>query len=297
MESGELTDFTGAFIKASLTSAEALLGLINQILDFAKFEGAKDANGRYNGASAIELSEDVWTVRQLMEQVTDMTQKATSALDAEPGDRDAENGANLDADFSASSAAARRAVQTETSDTSERTAANAKKARSEKRPDIVVTLATPEHFNTAFVGDFFRLRQCCVNLVDNAVKYSTGVVGRDALVELVVTVTDVARDAETSELSSSSFSSANTNRGGDAWSDDEDSADFADFAQALTPHARASLRGSRQRRRYPGGEAARVVRSVLPARRAPRGEGERHRLGFSHHQVHRGVHGRRDRFR
>jgi signal transduction histidine kinase/CheY-like chemotaxis protein len=235
MESGELTDFTGAFIKASLTSAEALLGLINQILDFAKFEGAKDANGRYNGASAIELSEDVWTVRQLMEQVTDMTQKATSALDAEPGDRDAENGANLDADFSASSASARRAVQTETSDTSVRTAANAKKARSEKRPDIVVTLATPEHFNTAFVGDFFRLRQCCVNLVDNAVKYSTGVVGRDALVELVVTVTDVARDAETSELSSSSFSSANTNRGGNAWSDDEDSADFADFAQALTP--------------------------------------------------------------
>ena len=236
MESGELTDFTNSFIKASLTSAEALLGLINQILDFAKFEGAKDANGRYNGASAIELSEDVWTVRQLMEQVTDMTQKATSALDAEPGDRDAENGANLDADFSASSASARRAVQTETSDTSVRTAANAKKARSEKRPDIVVTLATPEHFNTAFVGDFFRLRQCCVNLVDNAVKYSTGVVGRDALVELVVTVTDVARDAETSELSSSSFSSANTNAsGGDAWSDDEDSADFADFAQALTP--------------------------------------------------------------
>ena len=84
MESGELTDFTNAFIKAFVTSAEALLGLINQIPDFAKFEGAKDANGA-NGASAIELSEDVWTVRQLMEQVTDMTQKATSAFDAEPG--------------------------------------------------------------------------------------------------------------------------------------------------------------------------------------------------------------------
>ena len=45
MESGELTEFTTSFIKASLTSAEALLGLINQILDFAKFEGAKDQSG------------------------------------------------------------------------------------------------------------------------------------------------------------------------------------------------------------------------------------------------------------
>ena len=35
-ESGELTEFTESFIKASLTSAEALLGLINQVLDFAK---------------------------------------------------------------------------------------------------------------------------------------------------------------------------------------------------------------------------------------------------------------------
>ena len=188
MESGELTDFTNAFIKASLTSAEALLNLINQILDFAKFEGAKDANGA-NGASAIELSEDVWTVRQLMEQVTDMTQKATSAFDAEPGPPAART----------PSSASRLENVLENDDV----VANANetkvfKSRDEsprERPDVVVTLATPEHFNTAFVGDFFRLRQCCVNLVDNAVKYSTGVVGRDALVELVVTVSDEPRNA------------------------------------------------------------------------------------------------------
>ena len=109
-ESGELTEFTESFIKASLTSAEALLGLINQILDFAKFEGAKDKSG--GSDSSIELSEDVWTLRQLIEQVTDISQKASS-----------------------------RGV------------------------DLVINIANPEHFNTKFVGDFFRLRQCCVNLV------------------------------------------------------------------------------------------------------------------------------------
>ena len=94
MESGELTEFAESFIKASLTSAEALLGLINQILDFAKFEGAKDLKG--SGAS-IELNSDVWTIRQLVEQVTDMTQKA-----------------------------------------------------SVRGVDLVITVATPEHFNTSY---------------------------------------------------------------------------------------------------------------------------------------------------
>ena len=132
MESGELTEFAESFIKASLTSAEALLGLINQILDFAKFEGAKDLKG---GGASIELNSDVWTIRQLVEQVTDMTQKA-----------------------------------------------------SVRGVDLVITLATPDHFNTKFVGDFFRLRQCCVNLVDNAIKYSSNVDGRTALVEFSIDV-------------------------------------------------------------------------------------------------------------
>ena len=231
MESGELTDFTNAFIKASLTSAEALLGLINQILDFAKFEGAKDANGA-NGASAIELSEDVWTVRQLMEQVTDMTQKATSACDAEPGPPAArppssasmlENAANVSSDHD--DVTPSNAFETNGDVT---LAKRDKKKSPERRPDIVVTLATPEHFNTAFVGDFFRLRQCCVNLVDNAVKYSTGVVGRDALVELVVTVSDEPRSAPPAKAPPRARSRRNSSDAS-AEEEDDDSADFFDF--------------------------------------------------------------------
>ena len=237
MESGELTDFTNAFIKASLTSAEALLGLINQILDFAKFEGAKDANGA-NGASAIELSEDVWTVRQLMEQVTDMTQKATSACDAEPGSPAARP--------PSSASMLENAGPYVSSDHDDVTPSNAfvtngdatlakksrdKKKSPERRPDIVVTLATPEHFNTAFVGDFFRLRQCCVNLVDNAVKYSTGVVGRDALVELVVTVSDEPRSAPPAKAPPRARRSRrNSSDAEEPEEEDDDSADFFDFA-------------------------------------------------------------------
>ena len=144
VETGELTEFTGSFIKASLTSAEALLGLINQILDFAKFEGAKDG-----GSGGIELSSDVFTVRQLIEQVTDMTQKASS-----------------------------RGV------------------------DLVVAVRDPDRFNTRFVGDYFRLRQCCVNLLDNAIKYSSNVRGRDALVEFSIGVVerDRGRCAVTFEI-------------------------------------------------------------------------------------------------
>jgi signal transduction histidine kinase/CheY-like chemotaxis protein len=145
MESGELTDFTNSFIKASLTSAEALLGLINQILDFAKFEGAKDESG--GSSASIELSEDVWTIRQLIEQVTDISQKASS-----------------------------RGVE------------------------LVMLLAKPEHFNTRFVGDFFRLRQCCINLVDNAIKYSSNVEGRTALVEFSVDVRAVEGRPHTSQI-------------------------------------------------------------------------------------------------
>ena len=235
MESGELTDFTGAFIKASLTSAEALLGLINQILDFAKFEDAKDADGA-NGASGIELSEDIWTVRQLMEQVTDMTQKATSAFDAEPceapGSGAARGSSNALEIVNQKSSGAARTARPETPP---------RRDVPERRPDVVVTLATPEHFNTAFVGDFFRLRQCCVNLVDNAVKYSTGVVGRDALVELVVTVTDEGVNPKPARPRKPRARASSRRRGGfdeEGATTDEDAEEacaFFDFASPRGP--------------------------------------------------------------
>lgn len=137
MESGDLTEFNESFIKASLTSAEALLGLINQILDFAKFEGSKDHTGSGDN-SAIQLSEDIWTISNLVEQVTDMSQKASSS-----------------------------------------------------GVDLVIDVKSPDDFHTKFLGDFFRLRQCCVNLVDNAIKYSSNVKGRTGLVNFTI---EVARD-------------------------------------------------------------------------------------------------------
>ena len=102
-------------------------------MDVPWSQGAKDSSG--GSQSAIELNDDVWTLRQLIEQVTDISQKASS-----------------------------RGV------------------------DLVMNIANPEHFNTRFVGDFFRLRQCCVNLVDNAIKYSSNVNGRTALVEFTMRV-------------------------------------------------------------------------------------------------------------
>ena len=54
--------------------------------------------------------------------------------------------------------------------------------------ELVILITAPEHFNTKFIGDFFRLRQCCVNLVDNAIKYSSNVDGRTAMVQFSISV-------------------------------------------------------------------------------------------------------------
>ena len=198
MESGELTEFTGSFIKASLTSAEALLGLINQILDFAKFEGAKDASGGALGS--IELSRDEWRIAELVEQVSEMTQKASS-----------------------------RGV------------------------DFVVRVRTPAAFRKTFVGDFFRLRQCCVNLVDNAVKYSSDLQGREALVELIIAVEDEGEDEGVEDASAESVVGSDSEEAepSDARpSRDEDSRVFSFSAEKKKkkknpPKAGASARSSR----------------------------------------------------
>jgi len=85
--------------------------------------------------SPIELSKDTWTIRQLIEQVTDISQNVSN-----------------------------RGVE------------------------LVIHVVNPKNFNTTFVGDYFRLRQCCINLVDNAIKYSANLENRDALVKLSVEV-------------------------------------------------------------------------------------------------------------
>ena len=115
---------------------------------YTQFEGAKDSSG--GSAASIELSEDTFTLRQLVEQVTDISQKASS-----------------------------RGVE------------------------LVILIAAPEHFNTKFIGDFFRLRQCCVNLVDNAIKYSSNVDGRTAMVEFSMKI-EAAGGAD--DLSAITFS-------------------------------------------------------------------------------------------
>ena len=136
MESGQLTTFLQSFIGASLTSAEALLSLINQILDFAKFESTKDPDAPQG--DVVELANNLFTLKQLSEQVTNMAQRASST------------------------------------------------------GTLLVTTVDPKEFHTKFAGDYFRLRQCCANLVDNAIKYSekSGQDAGDQVVRFDIAVTN-----------------------------------------------------------------------------------------------------------
>ena len=115
VETGELTDVADGFIKNSLTSAEALLGLINQVLDYAKFnrKGAE-----VSGGHGLELSADVFTIEELLDQTLSISQRQ---------------------DYTGN----------------------------------VYILVDPSLFCMAYTSDFFRLRQCLVNVVNNALKFST----------------------------------------------------------------------------------------------------------------------------
>jgi len=115
VESGELTDVTDGFIKNSITSAEALLGLINQVLDYAKFnrKGAE-----VQGGHGLELSNDEFTLQQLIDQTLSISQ------------------------------------------------------RQDYTGEVFIRV-DPSLFPMSYTSDFFRLRQCLVNLVNNAVKFSS----------------------------------------------------------------------------------------------------------------------------
>jgi len=115
VESGELTDVTDGFIKNSITSAEALLGLINQVLDYAKFnrKGAE-----VSGGHGLELSDDVFTIEELLDQTLSISQRQ---------------------DYTGN----------------------------------VYIRVDPSLFRMTYTSDFFRLRQCLVNVVNNALKFSS----------------------------------------------------------------------------------------------------------------------------
>ena len=171
VETGELGLLASGFIKNSLTSAETLLRLIDQILDVARFEGAqaRESSGNSvsgNSASVDSVSGDAtagdepFTLSQLVEFVTHATRfPKEKRTVAESVTRNAEGPENEN--FGA-----------------------------DRHPDVVVTLTNPQYFTKTLTGDFQNLRSCLVTLVDNAVKFSTDLPGRDGLVELVIEVTE-----------------------------------------------------------------------------------------------------------
>lgn len=113
-ESHELDDMNRGFLNSALTSADALLGLINQMLDYTKF-----STQNQEGAVSVELDRETFTPERLFAQIIDISQKA-----------------------------------------------------SQRATELTYSLNDPSAFLHSYTSDYFRMRQCLVNLVDNAIKYS-----------------------------------------------------------------------------------------------------------------------------
>mmetsp|Transcript_30450 Transcript_30450/g.72106 ORF Transcript_30450/g.72106 Transcript_30450/m.72106 type:complete len:900 (+) Transcript_30450:163-2862(+) len=112
------------YVRSSLTSAEALLGIINQVLEYAKVESA--------GAEEIRLSDEPFHLTTLCDELVDIVSSRVASREVE---------------FAV---------------------------------DIPHTLPSMR-------GDKFRLRQCLINLCDNAVKFAKefgGVVNLKGTVDL-----------------------------------------------------------------------------------------------------------------
>jgi signal transduction histidine kinase len=129
-ESGELNELHKGFVDGALTAAEALLSLINQLLDYTKFSSSSDADKR----STLDLSEDTFTLSKMLNQLVDISQRA-----------------------------------------------------SKDDVDLVYMVHPVQAVHEEMVGDYFRIRQCLINLLDNAIKYCS------STVKLSITVQETRR--------------------------------------------------------------------------------------------------------
>jgi len=125
LDAEELDPLHREYVKSSLTSAEALLGIINQVLEYAKLEAREDSDtgkGKGDGAPAIELNKQPFLLTDICEDLCDILSARVNM----------------------------------------------------RKVDFAVDVAKQKKFEMlpALVGDSFRLRQCLINLCDNAIKFA-----------------------------------------------------------------------------------------------------------------------------
>ena len=133
LESEELNERNSSFVRSSVTNAEILLGLVNQLLEYAKLDSASA------GGTSIEMKAEDFSLLALFDSLMDVSMKA-----------------------------------------------------SRRHVELYTYFDPPSLVMKPLVGDAFRVRQCLTNIVDNAIKYSRGVVKvRVAVVETKASETTI----------------------------------------------------------------------------------------------------------
>ena len=138
LDSRDLSPLHEEYLSSSLTSAEALLSIINQVLDFSKFDAQEEEGGEEEGPkssdappSLVQLNIQTFDLLKICDEICDILAERVNARDV---------------DF---------AVEI------------CPLLRGEKVPKLL--------------GDPVRLRQCLVNLCDNAAKFSKDTGGQALL--------------------------------------------------------------------------------------------------------------------
>ena len=128
LEADDLNSIHREYVSSSLTSAEALLGIINQVLEYAKLEAKADGSDDGSQSSkhemipsSIDFTEKPFHLGELSDELSDIMAARVSG----------------------------------------------------KQVDFAVQLCLSCKLGTCpfLLGDSFRLRQCLINLCDNAVKF------------------------------------------------------------------------------------------------------------------------------